>query len=423
LPPNNWKKGGESGLKDPLADITACRRDVERFQQLGINTVRVYTIDNSAKHDDCMKLLADAGIYVSIDVSWSKYSLNRKDPDAMRRSYNDVYLQSVFATIDSFAKYDNLLLFFAANEVISETETWSAPYIKAQIRDMKQYITARNYRKIPVGYAATDVQDTHYEIATYLNCGPDNVRGDFIAFNDYSWCGPQAFSTSSWGEKTKLFSNFSAPMLYVLLCTSFSYKFLISSHSFSEYGCIKVQPRLFSDVAALYSSDMTSVYSGGLIYEYSWEGIIIDSSKAGFGIVDVNGNSTKERPDFTALQSAFKKTPIPLGNGGYQTINKASTCPGEGPHWKANASLPTIPQGAVKFMTQGAGPGPGFKSDPDGSQWKGTPSTGSWKLIQASGDDSKASSTVSTPVKSGALANSLPNLSFVLLGMGLLCKI
>src|ERR1700712_321639 len=115
-------KGGESGVKDPLADINGCKRDVEKFQQLGINTVRVYTLDNSANHDDCMKLFADAGIYVSVDVSWSKYSLNREYPEGMRRSYNEVYLQSVFATIDSFAKYDNLLAFFAANEVITQNE-------------------------------------------------------------------------------------------------------------------------------------------------------------------------------------------------------------------------------------------------------------------------------------------------------------
>lgn len=200
---------------DPLADTSVCKRDLEKFQQLGINSIRVYTLDNSANHDDCMKLLSDAGIYVSVDVSWSNYSLNNEYPEAMRRSYNDVYLQSVFATIDAFAKYDNLLAFFSANEVITLNETWSAPFIKAQIRDMKQYITARKYRNIPVGYAATDTPETHYQIATFLNCGPDEVRTDFIAFNDYSWCGPQTFSTSSWATKTQLFSNYSAPILYL----------------------------------------------------------------------------------------------------------------------------------------------------------------------------------------------------------------
>jgi len=167
-----------------------------------------------------MKLLSDAGIYVAVDVSWSQYSLNREYPEAMRRSYNDVYLQSVFATMDSFAKYDNLLAFFAANEVISKAETWAAPFIKAQIRDMKQYISARKLRNIPVGYAATDVEETHYQIATFLNCGPDEVRADFVAFNDYSWCGPQAFSASTYASKVKLFSNYSAPMLYVQVFTN-----------------------------------------------------------------------------------------------------------------------------------------------------------------------------------------------------------
>jgi len=53
--------------------------------------------------------LADAGIYLILDVNTPQYSLNRKDPAP---SYNDVYLQSVFATVEMFAKYDNTLAFF-----------------------------------------------------------------------------------------------------------------------------------------------------------------------------------------------------------------------------------------------------------------------------------------------------------------------
>jgi hypothetical protein len=189
---------------------------------------------------------------------------------------------------------------------------------------------------------------------------------------------------------------------------------LTESYSFSEYGCIKVQPRQFSEVAALYSSDMTPVYSGGLIYEYSWEGVIIPSSQAGYGIVDVKGGDVKERPDFTALQSAFRKTPIPSGDGGYKMDNKASACPDQSPHWKANASLPAIPEGAVKFMSHGAGRGPGFKSDPDGSQWKGTPSTGPWKPIQAESDRGKVSSSSS---KSAAVAILPPRIPLVVFAM------
>ena len=103
-----------------------------------MNTVRVYTVDNTADHDTCMNALADAGIYLVLDVNTPFYSLNRADPNP---SYNDVYLQNVFATIDAFAKYDNTLAFFSGNEVINDAGSSSAaPYVKAVTRDMRQYI-------------------------------------------------------------------------------------------------------------------------------------------------------------------------------------------------------------------------------------------------------------------------------------------
>ena len=61
-----------------------------------------------------MNALAEAGIYLALDVNTPLYSLNRADPAG---SYNDVYLQSVFATMDKFAGYSNTLLFFSGNEV------------------------------------------------------------------------------------------------------------------------------------------------------------------------------------------------------------------------------------------------------------------------------------------------------------------
>jgi hypothetical protein len=205
--------GGSSASKDPIADVDGCKRDVAEFKKLGVNTVRVYSADNSANHDDCMKLLSDAGIYLAVDVNTPKYSLNRQFNYTIRASYNEVYLQSVFATIDAFAKYDNTLLFFSGNEVISNTDTFPAPYIKAVGRDMKQYIQARGYRAIPVGYSATDVPENRYQVAAYLNCGSDAVRNDFVAFNDYSFCGFGVFQGSQWAQKVGNFSKYSIPLL------------------------------------------------------------------------------------------------------------------------------------------------------------------------------------------------------------------
>ena len=181
------------------------------FKKLGINTVRVYTVDNTANHDACMSLFADAGIYLALDVNTPKYSLNRDSP---AESYNAEYLQSLFATIDAFANYDNTLLFFSGNEVInSENNTDCAPYVKAVTRDMKQYIGSRGYRSIPVGYSAADVEASRYDLAQYMNCGTDDQRSDFFAFNDYAWCDPSTYQTSGWQTNVQTYGNYSIPLL------------------------------------------------------------------------------------------------------------------------------------------------------------------------------------------------------------------
>jgi len=122
-----------------------------------------------------MTALADAGIYVVLDTDTSKYSLNRLEP---KKSYNSVYLQSVFATITKFHNYTNVLAFLSGNEVVNDVNTTDcAPYVKAVVRDMKSYISGMGYRSIPVGYSAADVSQNQEILANYLNCGTDDERG------------------------------------------------------------------------------------------------------------------------------------------------------------------------------------------------------------------------------------------------------
>lgn len=177
----DYQPGGSSKNLDPLSDTSICGRDIPKFKELGVNTVRVYSVDNSADHTDCMKQLQDAGIYLVLDVNSPKYSIRRDKPGP---SYNADYLQSVFATIDEFAQYDNTLAFFSGNEVINNDagSTKTAPFVKATTRDMRQYIVERGYRKIPVGYSAADVSDTRMQTAQYFNCGSEFERSDFFAF-------------------------------------------------------------------------------------------------------------------------------------------------------------------------------------------------------------------------------------------------
>lgn len=100
-------QGGSSKLKDPIAEPETCKRDIKKFKELGANTIRIYSVDNSVNHDECMDALAEAGIYLVLDVNTPEYSLNRDKPHP---SYNEVYLQNVFATMEAFAKYKNTLV-------------------------------------------------------------------------------------------------------------------------------------------------------------------------------------------------------------------------------------------------------------------------------------------------------------------------
>jgi len=318
--------------------MVSLERDVKNFKALGINTIRVYTIDNSKNHDEGMKLLDDNGIYLALDANTPKYSLNRENKDTLHRSYNDVYLQNVFSTIDAFADYNNLMVFFSGNEVINErNNTIAAPYIKAVTRDMKQYISNRKSRTIPVGYSAADVAENIEEQALYFNCGTDDERSDFFAFNDYSWCDPSSFTQSGWDQKVETYKDYSKPIFL------------------SEFGCI-TNTRKWGEIEALYSTNMTGVYSGGLAYEYTVE-------ENGYGIVSL-GSDGKITPndDYARLKEAYAKTKNPTGDAGYKQSGSASKCPASSEKWEVKSnSLPAIPRKAVSYMSSGAGTGIGLK--------------------------------------------------------------
>ncbi|PIG84484.1 glycolipid-anchored surface protein 5 precursor [Aspergillus arachidicola] len=388
----DYQPGGSSNLADPIADAEGCKRDIEKFKDLGLNTIRVYSVDNSQNHDECMNALADAGIYLVLDVNTPKYSLNRASP---KISYNENYLQYIFATVDAFAGYKNTLAFFSGNEVINDgPSSKAAPYVKAVTRDLRQYIRSRNYREIPVGYSAADIDTNRLQMAQFMNCGTDDERSDFFAFNDYSWCDPSSFKTSGWDEKVKNFTGYGLPLFL------------------SEYGC-NTNKRQFQEVSSLYSTDMTSVYSGGLVYEYSQE-----PSK--YGLVEINNNNVKTLADYDALKSAFEKTSNPSGDGGYNKTGGANPCPAkDSPNWDVDSdALPAIPEGAKKFMKDGAGKGEGF-SGKGSMSGGGSTSTGTAEPGSGSATGSAGSSSGSSSSSSSAGVMNIPNMSLAPLVVGM----
>ncbi|CCH40907.1 putative secreted protein [Wickerhamomyces ciferrii] len=328
----DYQPGGSSNLTDPLGDESICKRDIEYFKELGINTIRVYSIDNEQSHDACMEALDDAGIYLILDVNTPKASISRA---SAKCSYNVKYLQNVFATIDEFAQYDNVLGFFAGNEVINDDKsTATATYVKATVRDMKKYLKARGFRAIPVGYSAADVDENRLQAAEYFNCGDDeDARIDMFGVNDYSWCGDSSFQQSGYKEKVTLYAGYSVPIFL------------------SEFGCNEVPgSRPFTEIESIYSTDMSGVFSGGLVYEYSQE----DNN---YGLVDIDGDSVTKRDDFNNLAEQYNKTKNPEGNGGFNSqSSNYSECPDfEDGKWEANNTLPDMPSAASVFFESGAG--------------------------------------------------------------------
>lgn len=362
-----YQPGGSSNLTDPLADADICSRDIPYFKELGLNTVRVYSVDNTADHSDCMKLLEDAGIYVLLDVNIPKTSLSRGDTAC---SYNIDYMTEIFATVAEFATYNNTLGFFSANELVNEERYMDlSPYVKAVTRDMKQFMRAQGLRAVPVGYSAADVAQIRYELANYLNCGDDaDARIDMLGMNDYSWCGDSSFSLSGYSQKVKDFSGYSLPIFL------------------SEYGCNKVPGnRPFTEVGTIYSEQMSPVFSGGIVYQY-----FQDANK--YGLVELNGDDVETLPDFDNLQKQLEAASNPTGAAGASNYT-LSTCPS---NFNFSLSVPSQPAGLTDLIKKG----------PDGYNIGFLASTQDSCEEEETDDSSSSSSSSTTPISSTTMSSS-----------------
>lgn len=88
------------------------------------------------------------------------------------------------------------------------------------------------------------------------------------------------------------------------------------------------------------SDEMTGVYSGGLMYEYSLE-------ESDFGIVQITGDEASELPEFAKYQSALAKYPAPTGDGGFVSTTTSQACPTKDSDWLVDTTLlPAIPEAA-----------------------------------------------------------------------------
>ncbi|KAF9095364.1 1,3-beta-glucanosyltransferase gas1 [Mortierella sp. AD031] len=302
------------GFTDPLSKPADCKRDFALMKDMGLNTIRVYQVDPSLNHDECMKALESAGLYLILDLIVPKHSIVRNDPEYDVNIWNNVR-----NTIDAFEGYSNTLGFFVGNEVTNDNKT------TAMLRDTKNYIASTSSRKIPVGYANNDDPDIRLQIQAYLNCGKDEERIDFFGINLYEWCGTgTTYKTSGYVERTKDIASYSIPVFL------------------SEFGCNLVSPRTFPEVRSIFGPDMTNDWSGGIVYEWSQE----DNN---YGLVQINPDNTVSLlPDYKNLKAALAPLhPTGVKMDAFKETRPISTCPAITSTWEPSEKLTPTPSSAA----------------------------------------------------------------------------
>lgn len=138
-------------------------------------------VDDTKEHDQTMKLLEEAGIYVVTGISTRFNTINRFDP---YRSYHSNAMNEFFRTVDVMAVYPNTLgLFVASNLVIDKDSEKAIPVTKAIVRDVKRYMKLRNevsnQRILPISYDAATIDDRDTTILNYLSLGDPASAIDF----------------------------------------------------------------------------------------------------------------------------------------------------------------------------------------------------------------------------------------------------
>lgn len=303
---------------DPLADVDACKRDIPLLAALKTNTIRTYAIDPTADHSECMALLDKAGIYVISDLSEPALSIETDNP----RWDVDIF-ERYKAVIDELAQYSNVIGFFAGNEVTTNSSnTPASAYVKAAVRDTKAHIKKNHKRWLGVGYAANDDAEIRVQITHYFNCGPQEEAIDYWGYNIYQWCGESTIEKSGYGQQVEFFKNYSVPVF------------------FGEYGCNigGAAKRIWQETTALYSKEMTDVFSGGIVFKYFQE-------ENDYGIVSIKNEAATKMPDYAPLSTRMASVnPSSTSSAAYTPTNTPQECPEVSDVWQVKGdALPPTP--------------------------------------------------------------------------------
>jgi hypothetical protein len=365
------------------------------MSELGTNSIRVYHVDPSANHKGCMTALADAGIYLWVDLDTFSTQIEQTAPH-----WNETQFDRFKAVLDEFQKYENTAGVLVGNEVLTTAEgSAAAPYVLAAARDIKAYRDKKGYREIPVGYSAADIPDLRPMLQNYLGCSTNaSERLDFYSLNAYEWCGDSSYQQSGYNMLQKNATDYPIPIF------------------FSETGCNTPKPRTFDDQAAIFGDQMADTWSGSIIYEWleesnnygliSYGPSVKPATATASSIEDGftrQGTPTPVSPDFANLKSQWatlNPTGVALSDYKKSATGLSIECPAStSGGWNVDPSspLPTLGQTYKK----------GSDSSATTSGASGASGTGSSATASSTKKGAAFAVTASSPITERLLAGSI----------------